>query len=61
MENFGNTSSASIPLAISHSLRNRLIKEELNLILAGFGVGLSWATAAITCGKMSLPEIVEVS
>ncbi len=60
MENYGNTSSASIPLAMTDSLAGRLQKEELRLILAGFGVGYSWGALAMTCGPMVMPELVLV-
>lgn len=57
LEQFGNTSSASIPVAMAHALRSRLRAENLRLVLAGFGVGFSWGAAAITCGPMVVPEI----
>lgn len=44
---YGNTSSASIPLAICHKLHNGFNKD-LQIILSGFGVGLSWASALLT-------------
>ena len=46
VENFGNTSVASIPLAICLSADDLLIEKPAKLVLAGFGVGLSWATVA---------------
>jgi len=42
MENYGNTSLASIPLAMTTCLADRLKAERLRLLLAGFGVGYSW-------------------
>tara|TARA_A100000171_G_scaffold46518_1_gene51440 strand:- start:156 stop:347 length:192 start_codon:yes stop_codon:yes gene_type:complete len=59
LRNFGNTSSASIPLAINHKLPI-LKKDRMNLLLIGYGVGLSWGAAGLTCGPMCLPEILEV-
>lgn len=47
LENFGNTSSASIPLAICDRLPQRLAQGPARLVLAGFGVGFSWAAAAV--------------
>jgi 3-oxoacyl-[acyl-carrier-protein] synthase-3 len=35
MEHFGNTSSASIPLAMTHCLRETLQKQKLKVVLAG--------------------------
>ena len=43
---YGNTSSASIPLTIVSELEQKL-KGEKQVIMCGFGAGLSWATALI--------------
>lgn len=59
---FGNQSSASIPFALCHALGGSLTASDqapLNLILAGFGVGLSWGVAAMTAGGLDCAEIVE--
>jgi 3-oxoacyl-[acyl-carrier-protein] synthase-3 len=61
MEEFGNTSSASVPLAMSARLADRLRGQPLRLVLAGFGVGYSWAAVALTCGPMVMPGVIEVS
>lgn len=47
LDQYGNTSSASIPLAMVH--RKDQIKKNKNqkLLLAGFGVGFSWALATV--------------
>jgi 3-oxoacyl-[acyl-carrier-protein] synthase-3 len=60
LEHYGNTSSASIPLAITHCARQQLEKQKMKLVLAGFGVGLSWAAAALEIGSITAPELVEV-
>ena len=39
---FGNTSSTSIPLAISNDLNTSIENKEIKFLLSGFGVGLSW-------------------
>jgi 3-oxoacyl-[acyl-carrier-protein] synthase-3 len=41
---FGNTSSASIPLTIVTELKNNIHGKKSNLLMCGFGVGLSWGT-----------------
>lgn len=48
MWNFGNTSSASIPLAIVTQLRGKIEGKPTKFICCGFGVGLSWGTIAFT-------------
>ena len=57
LEEFGNTSSASIPLAITHCARAALGRQRRRLVLAGFGVGLSWGAAALEAGPIVLPEL----
>ncbi len=62
LKDWGNTSSASIALAMTTSLRDRLASEPMVLLLAGFGVGLSWSSAIIrTDGRVVAPPLVEVS
>ncbi len=60
MEEFGNTSSASIPLAISHSLGDRLAAGRMKMLLAGFGVGWSWAALIADVGPIVAPRLVEL-
>lgn len=45
MANFGNTSAASIPLALDAHVRNGQIKVGDVIASAGFGAGLSWGAA----------------
>lgn len=45
IEKYGNTSAASIPLALSEACAQGLIKRGHKLIISGFGAGLSWGTA----------------
>lgn len=49
---YGNQSSASLPVTLCENLWPLLASESHNLILAGFGVGLSWAACALECGPM---------
>jgi 3-oxoacyl-[acyl-carrier-protein] synthase-3 len=60
MAEYGNTSSASIPLTMTHVLRDKLQAGPLPLLLAGFGVGLSWGAAALSCGPLAMPDLVLV-
>lgn len=48
VDRYGNMSSASIPVALDESVRNGRIQEGDQLILVGFGGGLTWAAAALT-------------
>lgn len=44
----GNTSAASIPLAFNKAVRDGKIKRGENLLLEAFGAGLTWGSALIT-------------
>ena len=46
---FGNTSSASIPLALEKSIRNDGVKKGDTILLIGFGGGLTFAGAIMKC------------
>jgi len=53
---FGNTSSASVPLALTEALAQPLMTGRRRLVLSGFGVGWSWATAALAAGPLRVCE-----
>lgn len=57
---FGNTSSASIPLTMTARLLHKLETGVNKLILCGFGVGLSWASAYIETDSLCCPELIEL-
>lgn len=57
---FGNTSSASIPLTILTQTRGKVEKKETNWIACGFGVGLSWGTVAFTTKNLVLSNLIEL-
>ena len=44
---YGNTSSASIPIALDEVVRGGMVKPGMNLVLAAFGAGLTWAGMVI--------------
>lgn len=46
MDRFGNTSSSSIPISLVDRYGNETGNKRINALCCGFGVGLSWATAA---------------
>jgi len=45
--NYGNTSTASIPLALKDSLAAGRLKRGDHLVLVGFGAGLTWGACVI--------------
>ena len=60
LKDYGNTSSASIPLTICSQLSNEMELKENKMLLCGFGVGLSWATLSINCSPMVCLPIIKV-
>lgn len=47
IEEHGNTSAASIPLALDHAVRHGKIKRGDTLLLEAFGAGLAWGSALV--------------
>lgn len=47
LERYGNTSSASIPIALDEVVRKGRIKKNDYVLLEAFGAGLTWASALI--------------
>ncbi|MEP7289144.1 MAG: beta-ketoacyl-ACP synthase III [Chloroflexota bacterium] len=47
IERYGNTSAASIPIALCEAEHDKRIKPNDNIVLVGFGGGLTWGAAVI--------------
>ena len=47
----GNTVSSSIPIALAQAEDQGMIKKDSLIMLAGFGVGLSWGATLISLSK----------
>jgi 3-oxoacyl-[acyl-carrier-protein] synthase-3 len=47
LDRYGNTSSASIPIALDEVVRQGRIKKDDYILLEAFGAGLTWASALI--------------
>lgn len=61
MYEFGNTSSASIPLTIVTQLKNKFENNPTKFICCGFGVGLSWGSVRFeTDADIVISKLVEV-
>ena len=48
MEALGNTSAASIPLALAQMHDKGMLKSGMKLMLVGFGSGLTWGGVILT-------------
>lgn len=43
----GNTTSSTVPIGLVKSLKDGFIHKDMNVMVAGFGVGLSWAATIL--------------
>ena len=50
LNNYGNTSAATIPLVLDEFIRNQKIKKNDIILTSGFGAGLSWGAALLKWG-----------
>ena len=53
---YGNTSAASIPIALAEALEQGRIRPGSKIILVAFGAGLTWGAAAIQWGERIEPR-----
>ena len=44
VERYGNTSAASIPVALCEAIESGMVRSGATVVLSGFGAGLSWGT-----------------
>jgi 3-oxoacyl-[acyl-carrier-protein] synthase-3 len=58
VENFGNSSGATIPTAISFNLGEKVLASTYEVCFAGFGVGLTWAAIQQELGKLKFNQII---
>ena len=50
IEKYGNTSAASIPIALCEAIKQGEIKDRDNIAFVGFGGGLTWAAMVVQWG-----------
>ncbi len=50
LDRYGNTSAASIPVALCEAIEEGRVKDGDNIILVSFGAGLTWGACAIRWG-----------
>ena len=50
LANYGNTSAASIPLALDEAVRSGKVKPGHIIAASGFGAGLTWGSAILRWG-----------
>jgi len=59
VELYGNSSGVTIPMAIVHNLRERLLTGSIQACLAGFGVGLTWSSMLMRLGPLDFCELID--
>ena len=60
LNEFGNTSSASIPLTIVSQIGEILKDKKSKMVFSAFGVGLSWASMNITLDHIHCPKLIMI-
>lgn len=56
---YGNTSSASIPLTLCSEMSSEAYPEREQVILSGFGAGLSWGSVLVDLSKTTINPVIE--
>lgn len=51
IHSYGNTSAATIPVALTEALQEGRVRPGANLVFAAFGAGLTWASAVYRWGS----------
>ncbi|MBQ8477785.1 MAG: ketoacyl-ACP synthase III [Succinivibrio sp.] len=60
LDDFANTSCASIPLTLVTRCQENLINTSQSLIACGSGVGLSWGGVALKTANICVPDLIEI-
>lgn len=60
LNNYGNTSSATIPLTIVTEIKDAVTDNLKNIVACGFGVGLSWGTVQFFTDGIICSELLEI-
>ena len=56
IDRYGNTSAASIPIALVEAFEQGRIHANSTVVMVGFGAGLTWAAAVVKMGVMNQPR-----
>ena len=59
VENFGNSSCATIPVDVCFNLGKKLLQESHLVCFSGFGAGLSLAASVAKLGKLDFCDLIE--
>ena len=59
LQDFGNTSGASLPMTITVCLNEALSTGKHKVLLSGFGIGLSWGICILDIENAKFPALLE--
>lgn len=59
VEHFGNSSGVTIPLVITFNLAAHLRQNRSQVVLASYGVGLTWSAMLLELGGLAFCEMIE--
>jgi 3-oxoacyl-[acyl-carrier-protein] synthase-3 len=51
LDRYGNTSAASIPIALSEAVDDGRIKDGDVILMTGFGAGMTWGSVVLRWGR----------
>ena len=57
---YGNTSSCTIPITMTSQIREKLEGDENELVMCGFGSGLSWGSAHVFTDQIICLPVIEI-
>lgn len=60
MPYFGNTSSCTIPITMTSQVREEFESKQNELVMCGFGSGLSWGSAHVYTDKIVCLPVIEI-
>ncbi len=59
LDRYGNTSAASIPIVLGDVYGNSEEDKRLNVLMSGFGVGLSWGVCSAVINSKDILPVIE--
>jgi 3-oxoacyl-[acyl-carrier-protein] synthase-3 len=57
LDRYGNTSTASIPIAVCEAVEQGRVRPNDHMVLVGFGAGLTWGAAVVQWNVTGKPEV----
>ena len=60
MEEFGNTSSGTIPMTMVTRIADKLNKGQNKIVMCGFGAGLSIAAVYVEMNSIEVLPLIEI-